>query len=144
MDLPFVRLLIMASALGLAACGFQLRGAYTLPYESLFIAAADYSVVGAGLKRFIRTTGSTHLAENAKEAQATFRNDAVWPQAWPLLLLSLSDADGRAIAARDFSANEYLGTAPTANGIAGGQVAGVAVDVVDPSPRVTAFTFEFR
>ena len=73
MDLPLVRLLIMASVLGLAVCGFQLRGAYTLPYESLFIAAADYSVVGAGLKRFIRTTGSTRLAENAKEAQATFQ-----------------------------------------------------------------------
>ena len=75
---------------------------------------------------------------------ASFRNDARWTQPWPRLRVTLSDADGRAIAARDFSANEYLGTTPTANGIASGQVAGVAVDVVDPSPRVTAFTFEFR
>jgi len=75
---------------------------------------------------------------------ASFRNDARWAQAWPRLRVTLSDADGRAIAARDFSANEYLGTTPTANGIASGQVAGVAVDVIDPSPRVTAFTFEFR
>ena len=75
---------------------------------------------------------------------ASFLNDARWAQPWPRLRVTLSDAEGRAIAARDFSANEYLGTAPTANGIAGGQVAGVAVDVVDPSPRVTAFTFEFR
>ena len=75
---------------------------------------------------------------------ASFRNDARWAQPWPRLRVILSDADGRAIAARDFGANEYLGTRPTANGIASGQVAGVAVDVVDPSPRVTAFTFEFR
>ena len=47
-------------------------------------------------------------------------------------------------AAREFAANEYLGATPTANGIASGQVAAIAFDVVDPSPRVTAFTFEFR
>lgn len=75
---------------------------------------------------------------------ASFRNDARWAQPWPRLRVTLSDADGRAIAARDFVADEYLGAMPTANGIASGQVAGVAVDVVDPSPRVTAFTFEFR
>lgn len=75
---------------------------------------------------------------------ASFRNDARWAQPWPRLRVTLSDADGRAIAARDFVASEYLGAMPTANGIASGQVAGVAVDVVDPSPRVTAFTFEFR
>jgi hypothetical protein len=75
---------------------------------------------------------------------ASFRNDARWAQPWPRLRVTLSDADGRAIAARDFAANEYLGAAATANGIASGQVAGIAFDVVDPSPRVTAFTFEFR
>ena len=75
---------------------------------------------------------------------ASFRNDARWAQPWPRLRVILSDANGRAIAARDFAAGEYLGATPTASGIASGQVAGVAVDVVDPSPRVTAFTFEFR
>ena len=75
---------------------------------------------------------------------ASFRNDARWAQPWPRLRIILSDADGRAIAARDFAANEYLGTGATANDIASGQVAGIAFDVVDPSPHVTAFTFEFR
>ena len=75
---------------------------------------------------------------------ASFRNDALWAQPWPRLRIVLSDADGRAIAARDFAAREYLGANATANGIASGQVAGIAFDVVDPSPRVTAFTFEFR
>lgn len=75
---------------------------------------------------------------------ASFRNDARWAQPWPRLRVTLADADGRAIAARDVSAREYLGATATAKGIASGQVAGVAFDVVDPSPRVTAFTFEFR
>jgi uncharacterized Zn finger protein (UPF0148 family) len=75
---------------------------------------------------------------------ASFRNEARWTQPWPRLRVTLSDADGRAIAARDFAANEYLGAEPTTNGIASGQLASVAFDVADPSPRVTAFTFEFR
>jgi len=75
---------------------------------------------------------------------ASFRNEARWTQPWPRLRITLADADGRAIAARDFAASEYLGASPATNGIASGQVAAIAFDVVDPSPRVTAFTFEFR
>ena len=61
---------VLAAAL-LAACGFQLRGAYTLPYESLYIAVPDYSVIGAGLKRAIRNT-STRIADSVEDAQACF------------------------------------------------------------------------
>lgn len=62
---------VLAAVL-LAACGFQLRGAYTLPYQSLYIAVPDYSVIGAGLKRAIRNT-STRIAESAEDAQASFQ-----------------------------------------------------------------------
>ena len=55
-----------------AGCGFQLRGAYSLPYESLFVAVADTSLVGANLKRAIRASGSTRLADTAADAQAIF------------------------------------------------------------------------
>ena len=60
--------LFLAAAAG---CGFQLRGAYSLPYESIFIATGD-SVIGAGLKRNIRSSGGTRLADNAKDAEAIF------------------------------------------------------------------------
>ena len=53
-------------ALLLAGCGFQLRGSYSLPYESLYLAMPDYSVVGADLKRAIRSSGTTLLALNSK------------------------------------------------------------------------------
>ena len=62
--------LALALAL-LAACGFQLRGAYSLPYESLFIAMPDYSVIAVSLKRAIRASGTTRLALTASDAQAT-------------------------------------------------------------------------
>ena len=55
-----------------AGCGFQLRGAYSLPYESIYIAVADTSLIGANLKRAIRASGSTRLADTAADAQATF------------------------------------------------------------------------
>lgn len=76
--------------------------------------------------------------------RASFRNDARWAQPWPRLRVTLSDADGRMLATRAFVASEYLGKGVTANGIASGQVAGIAFDVVDPSPDVTAFTFGFE
>ena len=64
--------LVAAVTLTLAACGFQLRGAYTLPYESLYIDLPDNSVLGAGLKRQIRAGGGTRLTELKEDAQAIF------------------------------------------------------------------------
>ena len=76
-------------------------------------------------------------------ATATFRNDARWPQPWPSLLLTLSDVDGRVVGAREFAPREYLGAAPHGE-IASGQGASVAIDIVEPTPRIVAFTFDFR
>jgi hypothetical protein len=80
-------------------------------------------------------------------ATASFRNDARWPQPWPMLVLTLSDADGRVTGARSFAPSEYLHAADavaTQNGLASGQSASVALDIIDPEPRTVAFTFEFR
>lgn len=70
-----MRALLLALTLPLlllAGCGFQLRGAYTLPYNSIFLSIPDYSELGAGLKRAIRASGTTKLAERAEIADATF------------------------------------------------------------------------
>lgn len=75
---------------------------------------------------------------------ATFRNDARWAQAWPTLLLTLSDADGRAVGFRAFSPAEYLGKAPAQPTLASGASAGFALGVVEPGPGVVAFSFDFR
>ena len=55
----------------LAGCGFQLRGAYALPYESLYLSMPAYSELGAGLKRAIRSSGSTRVTDKAEDAQAS-------------------------------------------------------------------------
>jgi hypothetical protein len=75
---------------------------------------------------------------------ATFRNDARWPQPWPALLLTLSDVDGRSVGARAFAPPDYLGGAPTHAGVASGQSATVVMDIVEPAPRIVAFTFDFH
>jgi hypothetical protein len=80
-------------------------------------------------------------------ATASFRNDARWPQPWPMLLLTLSDADGRVTGARTFTPAEYLhaaDAAATQNGLTSGQSASVALDIIEPEPRTVAFTFDFR
>ena len=77
---------VVVLSLALTACGFQLRGSYSLPYESIYIGVPDVSVIGAGLKRQIRASG-TRLADSAKDAQATFWQTA---EAKEPIILSLS------------------------------------------------------
>ena len=77
------------AVLVLAACGFQLRGAYHLPYESLYLAVSESSVIGAGLKRNIRASASTRLTDNSKDAQASFVPSGELREA---VILSLSSA----------------------------------------------------
>jgi LPS-assembly lipoprotein len=68
-----MRAILFVFALSLlAGCGFQLRGSYSLPYESLYLDMPDYSEIGAGLKRAIRGSDSTRLAETPEDAQAKF------------------------------------------------------------------------
>lgn len=64
-------LAVLATAL-LCGCGFQLRGAQPLPFESLYVALPEASELGAQLRRSIRASGGTRLVDSAQEAQAVF------------------------------------------------------------------------
>lgn len=75
---------------------------------------------------------------------ASFRNDAAWPQAWPVLVLTLSDIDGRRVGSRAFQPDEYMGDAVLPPTIASGADATVEMDILEPAPDVVAFTFDFR
>jgi hypothetical protein len=75
---------------------------------------------------------------------ATFRNDARFAQAWPLLELRMSDLNGRDIGLRRFRPKEYLGGVLPAPTIAAGQTVNATLEVVDPGRDAVAFAFDFR
>lgn len=83
-------------------------------------------------------------AADALRVHAAFRNDARWPQPWPELVLTLSDASGRVTGSRSFTAAEYLGDTPTQKLIATGQTASFALEIVEPAPETVSFSFDFR
>lgn len=78
------------------------------------------------------------------QAQATFRNEARWAQAWPVILLTLKDADGRTLGARALQPGDYLPEGEAAEAIGPGQSAQMAVRIREPSASVVAFSFDFR
>ena len=62
--------LLLPFSLLLTACGFQLRGTYTLPYDTLYISLPETNALGATLKRNIEASTQTRIVGEAKEAQA--------------------------------------------------------------------------
>lgn len=74
----------------------------------------------------------------------SFRNDARWPQPWPVMEVSLQDLDGQALGLRRFQPVEYLGNLPASPLIAPGQSASAALEILDPGKRAVAFTFDFH
>lgn len=92
------------------------------------------------LDRKVRPATQAH---GALRVDATFRNDARWPQPWPALQLALSDADGRILGSHVFQAQDYLGAVP-ASRLAPGQSAQITFLVQEPAPGTVAFSFEFR
>jgi len=55
----------------LSACGFQLRGSYNLPWETLHINLAENSELYFQIKRGIEAGSLTKVVADAKEAQAS-------------------------------------------------------------------------
>lgn len=64
-------LLIVLFAALLTACGFQLRGSYSLPWETLYIGLPENDEVYRQLKRGIETSTATRIVDNPKQAQAS-------------------------------------------------------------------------
>lgn len=80
----------------------------------------------------------------ALQVQASFRNDARWAQPWPVLQLTLSDADGRALGSRAFTPREYLGVEADPGLLAPGQSGQASFLVREPAAATAAFTFDFH
>lgn len=55
----------------LAGCGFQLRGAATLPFDTLYVQAPVGSQFGTQLRRLVTAGSNTRVVETAQGADAT-------------------------------------------------------------------------
>jgi LPS-assembly lipoprotein len=66
------RTLMIATVVMLSACGFHLRGSIqaTLPFKTMYVGFPDSSPLGADLKRYIPSGGTTQVVTNAKDAEA--------------------------------------------------------------------------
>ena len=62
---------VAALCLFLTACGFQPRGAATLPFETLYVEAPKGSLFAMQLKRVVGTYSKTRLATKPEDADAT-------------------------------------------------------------------------
>ena len=65
------RWLAVAAVLFLGACGFQLRGSYTLPFDTLYINLPETNELRTMLARSISAGTSVTLAAQPRNAQAT-------------------------------------------------------------------------
>ncbi|PZP60371.1 MAG: DUF3426 domain-containing protein [Pseudoxanthomonas spadix] len=83
-------------------------------------------------------------AQGMLRVRATFRNDAPWPQPWPAIVLSLSDADGRVTGARALLPGDYLEPGLRGTTLAPGQSGQMTLPVREPDGGAVAFAFEFR
>ena len=82
----FRQILVLLCLLGLSACGFQLRGNASLPFESIYVEGGQD--IAIDLQRAIRPT-TTKVTDNAKDAQAVLQ---VLGEAREKRILTLSSA----------------------------------------------------
>lgn len=71
-------LVLAVSCLLVTACGFHLRGPRPLPFASIYLAMDNYAELTVALKRQIRSSGTTQVADKPEEAELILqvvRND---------------------------------------------------------------------
>lgn len=68
---PWRTLIALLLAAFLAACGFQLRGTYPLPFDRIYIALSETNELHAQLKRSMATGSNARVIAAQKDAQAT-------------------------------------------------------------------------
>jgi hypothetical protein len=76
---------------------------------------------------------------------ASVRNDATFAQPYPILTITLSDAQGRRIGMRRLQPLEYLDdSAILRHGLAPGATAVLLLELEDPGDKAVAFEFNFE
>lgn len=66
-------LILLMAVLLLSGCGFHMRGPTNLPFDSLYVQAPVASQFAVQLKREVRGSSQTRIADNPKNAAATLQ-----------------------------------------------------------------------
>ncbi|GAB1597021.1 DUF3426 domain-containing protein [Lysobacter claricitrinus] len=94
-----------------------------------------YRMVTRNVRPNPRKPGVLHVT-------ATVRNDARWAQPAPVIVLSLSDLDGRLVGARQVTPRDYGQRVVSL--VAPGDSLDVAFDVREPGARVESYDFQLQ
>ena len=82
--------------------------------------------------------------DHALRIRARLVNRADFPQPWPVVEITFADLQGRPVASRRFTPDEYLPDATERPPLMPpGRSFPLVLDVVDPGPRALAFEFHF-
>ncbi|MDN5836362.1 MAG: LPS assembly lipoprotein LptE [Nitrosospira sp.] len=65
------KIVLLAFCFVLTACGFQLRGHATLPFETIYVSFPQGHPIGTEVKRLIKAGTSTRVLDKPRNAQAT-------------------------------------------------------------------------
>jgi LPS-assembly lipoprotein len=66
-------LAVLCLTIALASCGFHLRGRAALPFESIYVETTGFSLLGTELRRAIRTSSKTRVAEQPDDAEVVLK-----------------------------------------------------------------------
>jgi hypothetical protein len=76
---------------------------------------------------------------------ASLRNDAIFAQPYPVVSITLSDANGKRLAMRRLRPGEYLSdSGALQRGLPPGATAALMLEVEDPDGKAVAFEFGFE
>ena len=65
------RILLVSLCFVLTACGFQLRGQASLPFDTIYISFPVGHPIGTDVRRLVQAGTTTRVVDKAKNAQAT-------------------------------------------------------------------------
>lgn len=99
-------------------------------------APQDFAVLSRDVRPYPNTG-------NVLQVSLSFRNDAPFAQAWPLLEVRFLDINGRVTGVRRFAAIEYLGAEPARRRIASGQTVNAELALFDPGQNSLSYEFRF-
>jgi len=103
-------------------------------------------VAAPGQLRLLASNVQSHPSvRGALVISLSVRNDAPFSQPYPVVSLTLADAQGKRVAMRRLQPGEYLDdTEALARGLAPGSATALLFEVEDPGTRAVAFAFDFN